>query len=85
MKVDGVVTLDDTPEIRRAYAAGLRMACEIVEFRMTLPWWLGPFTAREAKQALVSLRQGADLICSEADAQDARPLQAPSKDGTDAA
>lgn len=45
----------------------IRNAANKRERRMDgLPWWLGPFTSREARQALVSLRQSAEQIHAEA-------------------
>jgi hypothetical protein len=60
-----IVLTERTPDAKRAYAAGLRMACEIVEWRMdSLPWWLRVLSSpeKEARAAIASLRQSADLI-----------------------
>jgi hypothetical protein len=73
-----ITLVERTPEAKRAYAAGLRMACEIIEWRLNgAPWWLGPFKAGEARQAIASLRQSADLIRMEAEGEHC-PATAPS-------
>lgn len=62
-----IVTLDDTPDVRHAYAAGIAMACDVMAFRLdTAPWWMRPFVGFEVRAGIRSLRQSAGLIDAEA-------------------
>ena len=77
-----IVVKERTPAARQAYAAGLRMGMEQLEYRLDCQGWWWPWfmRSRDLRALIVSMRQGADLIQDDASADD-RPTPAQSENG----
>lgn len=62
-----IVLIERTPEAKRAYAAGLRMGMEQLEYRLDCQswWWPVWWRMRDLRALIATMRMGADLIENE--------------------